>query len=144
MLLFVSDLDGAIRHAWISLTWPQAEAVVLAVPRPGPWRDGVRGPKGYPYAATLSVTAPDGGRFVARLIEPLFSSFTEHTPLPEGAIRPPPRPGDRIVVHLDPSGHERVIPRDNLKARAGTLLILGVFGGFTMFHLVRLLQVVRR
>lgn len=36
------------------------------------------------------------------------------------------------------------MPHDNLKARAGTLLILGVFGGFTMFHLVRLLQVVRR
>ena len=144
MLLFVSNADGALRHAWISLTWPQSEAVVLAVPAPGPWRDGWRGPKGYPYAATVSAQASDGQPFTVLLIEPLFSSFSGSTPVPSNAARPPPRVGDRIVVHLHPSGDGRAMPRDNLRRLGGTVLFLSIFGGLTIFSLVRLVQALRR
>ena len=52
------------------------------------------------------------------------------------AARPLPRPGDRIRVHLHPSGDGRAMPRDNLRSRGGFLLIHGMVAVITLINSV--------
>ena len=134
--LALAGIDVSLRHAWISLTWPQAEAVILDVGPPGTRSDGFRGPKGFPYPVAVSIRAEDGREFTGSLIEPLYSFHHTIDPVPPGAARPPPRPGDRIRVHVHPSGDGRAMPRDNLRARGGSLMIYGWLAFITLLNIV--------
>lgn len=137
-LLFLIGLDISLRHAWIALRWPEAEAVIVEVPPPGPRHSGFRGPKGFPYDAVVSVRTEDGRTFAGRMMEPLFSLHDSREQVPPGASRPPPRVGDRMRVHLHPSGDGRMMPRDNLHNRGGTLSFLGVTLLIMVINLIRL------
>ena len=134
--LALAGVDISLRHAWISLTWPQAEAVILEVGPPGPRSGGFRGPKGFPYPVAVSIRAEDGREFAGSLIEPLYSLHHTIDPVPPGAARPQPRPGDRIGVHVHPSGDGRAMPRENLRSRGGSLLIYGMVAFITLINIV--------
>lgn len=115
--LFLCGLDIALRHAWISLTWPQAEAVITAVPPHGERRSGVRESRGHPYPVRVSVQTAEGRGVQARMMEPLTSLYSNLQAVPDGIIRPPPRVGDRLAVHLHPAGDGRAMPRATLRDR---------------------------
>jgi hypothetical protein len=120
----VYGIDTSLRHLWISLMWPTAKAELLQVALPGHRPGGFRSPKGLRYDVVVSVRTTDGRAFAGRMMEPLVDSSLE--PVPPGASRPPPRPGNLITVHLHPSGDGRVMPRDNLHALGGPLLLIAV------------------
>jgi hypothetical protein len=121
--LFILDVDRALRDAWISLKWLQAEAEILEVMPPGAWQSGFRGQKGYPYEVTVLVQTDDGRAFPGQLTEPLFSRYANMQSMRGTANAPPPQPTDRIIVHLHPAGDGRVMPRDNLYRRGGGVLV---------------------
>ena len=117
---FFFGVHRHIRHAWISLNWPQAEGEIFEVLPPGAWSSGLWAAKGYPFPATIMVRTTNGQQFPGHLIEPLRSSYLSLEGMPKQTIsRPPPRPGDRIIVHLHPAADGRVMPRDNLTNGAG-------------------------
>lgn len=121
--LFMLNVDRALRDAWISLQWPQAEAEILEVPPPGTWQSGIRGLKGYPFMVAILVRTVDGREFPGQLTEPLFSRYANIQSMRGAANAPPPQPGDRIIVHLHPAGDGRVMPHDNLYRRGGVVFI---------------------
>ncbi|NGM19180.1 hypothetical protein G3576_04075 [Roseomonas stagni] len=123
--LVAFGIDIALRDAWISQTWPRADAIVTAVGPPGPRLNGFREAKGLPYRVSLSVEGPDGQRQEAPALAPLTSAYSTLEPVPEGGSRPPPRVGDRLAVHLHPAGDGRAMPRENLHDRGGSLMIFG-------------------
>ena len=138
VFLFLIGLDVSIRHAWIALRWPEAEAVIVEVSPPGPRHSGFRGPKGFPHDAAVSIRTDDGRVFAGRTMEPLFSLHDSREQVPAAANRLPPRVGDSIRVHLHPSGDGRVMPRDNLHHRGGTLTFLSFTLVIMLINLVRL------
>jgi hypothetical protein len=121
--LFILNVDRALRDAWISLKWPQAEAEILEVSPPGSWQSGFRGQKGYPYKVTVGVQTVDGRVISAELTEPLVSRYANIQSVRGDGKSPPPRPGDRIPVHVHPTVDSRIMPRDNLYRRGGVVLI---------------------
>ncbi len=135
--LYIAGLDIALRHGWISLTWPQAEAVITAVPPHGERRSGFRESKGYPYPVGASVQTAEGRSVEARMLEPLTSVHSNLRPVPDGVIGPPPRVGDRLVVHLHPAGDGRAMPRENLRDRTGSLMIFGSIALIILLNLLR-------
>jgi len=139
--LVAFGIDIALRDAWISLTWPRADAIVTAVGPPGPRLNGFREAKGLPYPVSLSVEGPDGQRQEAPALAPLTSAYSTREPVPEGGSRPPPRVGDRLVVHLHPSGDGRVMPRDALRDRNGSLFF---FAFVVIVFLADLRRLIRR
>lgn len=131
-ILLLDGIDISLRHAWISLKWPQADAVILTVAEPGPRSRGWRSRNGYPYAVAVIVQETDGREFAGQVVEPLFSLRHSLEAVPAKARDRPPRPGDRIRVHLHPSGDGRVMPRDNLRTRGGTIVIHAFVIVFTL------------
>lgn len=121
--LFMLNVDRALRDAWISLKWPQAEAEILEVKPPGSWQSGIRGRKGYPYEVTVRVQTVDGRVISGELTEPLVSRYANIQSVRGDGNSPPPRPGDRIPVHVHPTADSRIMPRDNLYGRGGVVLI---------------------
>ena len=121
--LFMLDVDRALRDAWISLKWPQAEAEILEVNQPGTWRSGIRGQKGYTDEVTVRVQTVDGRVIFGELTEPLMSRYANMESIRSDGKSPPPRPGDRIPVHVHPTADIRIMPRDNLYGRGGVVLI---------------------
>lgn len=99
-----------VSDAWISLTWPSAEAAIFGEPR----RDPPRDKRGHAYDVTMVVRLPDGRTAMGRSLKPLFDEIVPPGPSGQTTRRVSPHVGERPTVRYNASDPTRMAPEREL------------------------------